>query len=79
MTTITVRVELADIQKARHEVLSNIKLTERMKAAGIPVAGKLIATGVTRGTLTQHVEEGLDGDEMVYVWQGDGSPVEDEL
>lgn len=75
--TITLRVEADSIKKLQHEVLANIKLVEKMRAAGIPIIGKLVLSGITHGTLTHHVEDDLDGDTLVYTWTGD--VVEDEL
>lgn len=77
--TINLRVSLDDIKKLKHEVLENIKLVEKMRAAGIPVVGKLVLSGITHGTLTHHVEEDLDGDTLVYTWTGEVAIVEDEL
>lgn len=77
--TIEVRVSLDDVKKLQHEVLENIKVVEKLRAAGIPVIGKLVLSGITHGTLTHRVEEDLDGDTLVYVWQGEAVAVEEEL
>lgn len=75
--TIEVRVPLDDLKKLQHEVLANIKTVEKLRAAGIPVIGKLVLSGITHGTLSHRVEEDLDGDVLVYEWQGEVT--EDEL
>ena len=77
--TIEVRVPLEDVMKLQHEVLANIKLVEKMRAAGIPIIGKLVLSGITHGTLTHHVDDDLDGDTLVYTWTGEVALVEDEL
>lgn len=77
--TIRLRVALDDIKKLQHEVLANIKLVEKMREAGIPVIGKLVLSGITHGTLTHHVDEDIDGDTLVYTWQGEVAIVEDDL
>lgn len=77
--TIEVRVSLDDVKKLQHEVLENIKVVEKLRAAGIPMIGKLVLSGITHGTLTHRVEEDLDGDTLVYMWQGEVVTVEDEL
>lgn len=76
MTTIEVRVPHDDIKKIQHEVTANIALVERLRKAGIPIIGRLVLSGITHGTLTHHVESDLDGDTLVYRWQGE---VEEEL
>lgn len=75
--TITLRVDADSVKKLQNEVLANIKLVEKMRAAGIPIIGKLVLSGITHGTLTHHVEDDLDGDTLVYTWTGE--VVEDEL
>lgn len=77
--TIRLRVALDDIKKLQHEVLANIKLVEKMREAGIPVIGKLVLSGITHGTLTHHVDEDIDGDTLIYTWQGEVAIVEDDL
>jgi hypothetical protein len=79
MQTITLRVDLEALKKLQHEVLANIKIVEKMRAAGIPVIGKLVLSGITHGTLTHRVEEDLDGDVLVYSWTGEVTVTEDEL
>lgn len=77
MSTIEVRVSLDDIKNIQHEVTANIVLVEKLKKAGIPMVGKLVLSGITHGTLTHVVEQDLDGDTLVYRWEGDLE--EDEL
>jgi hypothetical protein len=79
MQTITLRVDLEAVKKLQNEVLANIKTVEKMRAAGIPVIGKLVLSGITHGTLTHRVEEDLDGDVLVYSWTGEVTVTEDEL
>jgi hypothetical protein len=76
---IEVRVPLEDVMKLQHEVLANIKTVEKLRAAGIPVVGKLVLSGITHGTMTHRVEEDLDGDTLVYEWSGEVNNTEDEL
>jgi hypothetical protein len=71
MSTIEVRVSLDDVKKTQHEVTANIVLVEKLKKAGIPIVGKLVLSGITHGALTHVVEQDLDGDTLVYRWEGD--------
>lgn len=71
MTTIEVRVPYDDIKKIQHEVTANIMLVEKLRKKGIPFNGRLVLSGITHGTLTLHVESDLDGDTLVYRWEGE--------
>jgi hypothetical protein len=69
---IEVRMNLVDLARIKHDMLHSIAMVERMKKAGIPVIGILIMRGVSRGRLTWHTEEDLDGDISVLRWYDKG-------
>lgn len=76
---IEVRIDLDSVKKLDHEVLENIKIVERLRAAGIPFIGRLVLSGVTHGTLIHHVDEDIDGDTLVYRWYDRGEISESVL
>lgn len=57
------------------EALANIEITERLRAAGIPVIGRLFVMGVSYGVLSLCVA--LDGSH-VFEWNPEGSIGSDE-
>lgn len=69
---IELKLDLYELRKNPHETLINIKLVEAMRAAGIPVVGKLIPCGVEYGTLILAVDEDLDGDALIVQWYDRG-------
>lgn len=79
MKNIVVRLDLDQVCKSPNEVLSSIRLLERMRDAGIPVlrlknrrgevmGGALMLFGVESGTLHMYTIEDLDTNEAVFEW-----------
>lgn len=53
-----------------NQVIAGQLLFRRLREAGIPVVGTLGLFCVEVGTLTMQSEEGLDGEEFVYIYTG---------
>ena len=65
---IELKFDLYELKKNPHELLINIKLIEALRAAGIPVVGRLVPSAVEYGTMVWSIEEDLDGDTLVVQW-----------
>lgn len=70
---IELKLSLDDLRKVTHEVLYNIKLVEALRAAGVPVVGRLIPSAVEYGHLVWAIDEDLDiGDILLIQWYDRG-------
>jgi hypothetical protein len=76
---IEVRIDVDVIQNHGHNILHSILMINALKAAGIPVIGKIAFCGPARGRLIQHREVDLDNDEWVIRWYDDGEAIGDAL
>lgn len=59
-----------------NEVLAAQVIFSRLRQRGVPVIGVLGVIAVEWGTLTIKHDEGLDGDEWTYTWEGVPMPRE---
>lgn len=75
---IEVRIDIEHMQKHQHNVLHSILMMEALRTAGVPVIGKIIFNGPARGTLVQHRENTLDGDDWVVRWFDDKEDINAE-
>lgn len=50
------------------------RVLKELRAAGVPIIGAIGLFGVEYGTLAMHIEDGLDGDELVYTFTGEPLP-----
>lgn len=57
-----------------NEVLAAQVIFARLRQRGVPVIGVLGIIAVEWGTLTIAHEDGLDGDEWAYTWEGAPMP-----
>lgn len=65
---IEVRIDIDWMQKQQHNILHSILMMDALRAAGMPIIGKIVFNGPERGTLVQHRENTLDGDDWVVRW-----------
>lgn len=68
---IEVRIDVAHMQAHQHNIMHSIAMMNALRAAGMPVIGKIIFNGPERGRLVQWREQDLDGDEWVVHWYDD--------
>lgn len=65
---IEVRIDISWMQKHQHNIMHSILMMQALRAAGMPVIGKIIFNGPERGQLIQWRENDLDGDDWVVEW-----------
>jgi hypothetical protein len=65
---IIVRIDTDLLQSHQHNIMHSIHMMQVLRAAGMPVIGKIIFNGPERGTFVQWREQDLDGDEWVVQW-----------
>lgn len=56
-TNIRVVITEREIEKLNHDVWKNITVNRKLRAAGIPIVGKLSIFSVERGRLTMYWDE----------------------
>lgn len=72
-TTIEVRISRDELVKDQHkgnQAILGLRVMRQLRERGVPVIGILAPFGVEHGALTITMDDGLDGDEMVYTWTG---------
>lgn len=65
---ISIRIDTKLLQEHQQNILHSIVMMQTLRAAGVPVIGKIIFNGPERGTLVQWQESDIDGDEWVLQW-----------
>lgn len=65
---IEVRIDINWMQTQQHNVMHSILMMDALRAAGMPIIGKIVFNGPERGQLIQWRENTLDGDEWVVEW-----------
>ena len=71
---IEVRIDINLMQTHQHNIMHSILMLHMLREAGMPVIGKIVFNGPTRGTLIQTCERGLDGDTWIVRWYDDDEP-----
>ena len=68
---IEVRIDIHWMQTQQHNIMHSIAMMDALRAAGMPIIGKIVFNGPERGELHQWRENTLDGDEWVVQWWDD--------
>lgn len=65
---IEVRIDRSWMEEHQHNVMHSILMMGALRAAGMPVVGKIIFHGPERGTINMHFEDDIDGGIFVVRW-----------
>lgn len=65
---IEVRIDIDLMQNHQHNIMHSVLMMDALRAAGMPVIGKIVFNGPVRGALTMTREVDMDDDTCVVRW-----------